>query len=192
VLLRSSGFSDYGGDHDIVSGAVSGGGWRREVPAAGDRWRYPAVSILRIQGSLAANEYHHGHWIFIGFWSGPGRLKRLKLRARRRAPALAISQHHSPLMVMRKRRFQPPAIFQPAASGGVRCFGPAGARTLPGNAQHPSVWLVLKEVVNPSAMTVWSRGRPALVSLHLAPKPNATVGPKHLAPPDAQSPRRAI
>jgi len=130
------------------------------VPAAGERWRYPAVSILQVQGSLGANEYHRRHWRLWGFGLGPGRLKRLNHRARRRAPALAISQHHSPLMALRKRRGSPPAIFQPAASGGVRCFGPAGARPVLGSFQRPSDWSLLKEVENPSAWTVRSRGHP--------------------------------
>jgi len=43
-----------------VLGLGGFGGRRRVVPTAGERWHYPAVSILRIQGSLAANEFHHG------------------------------------------------------------------------------------------------------------------------------------
>jgi len=58
----------------IFPDTASSGGWRRVVPAAGERWRYPALSILRVQGSPGANEYHWGHWRLCGFGLGPGRL----------------------------------------------------------------------------------------------------------------------
>ncbi len=43
-----------------------------------------------------------------GFRVGPGRLKPMRHCARRRAPALTSSQHHSPLMGGRKGRVLPP------------------------------------------------------------------------------------